>query len=458
MQKFLDSFFKVSENSSKLSVEIFAGITTFMTMAYIVFVQPMIMSGKMFGFETGMEFGALFTGTCLAAAFSSILMGVLANYPIALAPGMGENFFFVLTVLPFCATLPGVSGSQAWHIALGVVLISGILFAILSFLNLRKILLGAVSPSLTKAIAAGIGLFIALIGLENGGIISSHAGHYVLAVTSAKKDGFSTVLIFLVGLAVTASLHARKIRGSILAGIASGGLVAYFLGKINFEGFPIGFPSSVMPVFAKADIQGVLANFANLLPFIAVFLFMDVFDTLGTMIGVCTEANIMKGNELPNSNKAFCADAVGTVFGAICGHSTVTSYIESAAGVEYGARTGLAAVTTGLCFVLALFLAPFVSAIAKCSAVTAPALVVVGALMLKNVKDIEWSDNCEAIPSFLVLAGIPFTYSIGDGLMLGFISYPLLKLFSGNARKCGWLNYIIALLLMAYLFFIRNKI
>lgn len=451
------TFFEIESRGSSVGIEAVAGVTTFMTMAYIIFLQPTIMTGEISGIKTGMDYGALLTGTCLAAAFGSILMGLLANYPVALAPGMGENFFFVLTVFPFCAALPGYSG-EPWRLALGTVFVSGIIFLILSFFRLRQLLLKAISPNLTKAIAAGIGIFITLLGLQNGGLIVSQGGHYALANELNKASASIPVLIFVVGLITTAALHILKVRGAILWGILAGAVVAAITGRIHFDSLPIGLPPDIGPVFAKADIAGVFNNFIRLLPFIVVFAFMDVFDTLGTLIGVCTEAKLMKGNDLPNSSKAFAADATATVFGSVCGHSTVTSFIESATGVEHGGRTGLTAVFTGICFILAAFLAPFITTIAGCSAVTAPALVVVGAMMMKNVKDIDWDDYSEAIPSFLIITGIPFTYSIADGLILGFISYPLIKLFSGKARETGWLNYILALLLIVYLYFVRSLV
>ena len=453
----IEKFFDIKTRGSSVGIEAVAGLTTFMTMAYIIFLQPTIMTGQTTGIKTGMDFGALLTGVCIAAAFGSILMGLLANYPVALAPGMGENFFFVLTVFPFCAALPGYSG-EPWRLALGVVFMSGIIFLILSFFRIRQILLKAISPNLTKAITAGIGVFIALLGLQNGGLIVSQGGHYALVNNLEKSSAFIPVLIFVAGLIATAALHILKTRGSILWGILAGAIVATITGQLHFDSFPVSLPPDIGPVFAKADIAGVFNNFLKLLPFIVVFAFMDVFDTLGTLIGVCTEAKLMKGNDLPNSTKAFAADATATVFGSVCGHSTVTSFIESATGVEHGGRTGLTAVFTGICFILAAFLAPLITTIAQCSAVTAPALVVVGAMMMKNVKDIDWDDYSEAIPSFLIFAGIPFTYSIADGLTLGFISYPLIKLFSGKARETGWLNYILALLLVLYLYFVRSLV
>ncbi len=452
MKNSFEKIFCIKEKSSSLTTETIAGITTFMTMSYIVFVQPSIMSGTLFKNPTGMDFGALLTGTCLAAAFGSILMGILANFPVALAPGMGENFFFVLTVLPACSALYGTE--NGWKTALGIVFLSGILFAVLSFLNVRKLLLNAISSNLQKAIAGGIGLFIALLGLQNADIIFCDSHHYVLSFDLNQ----ASVIIFIIGLVVSVSLRVFGFRGAILWGLFAGALIAILMREIKMPGFPIGMPDSVLPIFAKMDFASVFSKFLHFLPFLIVFTFMDVFDTLGTLVGVCTQAGIMKGNELPNSKKAFAADATATIFGAVCGHSTVTSYIESATGVEHGGRTGLTAIVTGLCFLLAMFFSPFICAVSACKAVTAPALVIVGAMMMKSVKDIQWDDYTEAIPSFLVFAGIPFTYSIADGLTLGFISYPLIKLFSGRANQTGWLTYLIATILVIYLIFVRAGI
>lgn len=437
------------KDAKSTSIEVMAGLTTFITMSYIIFLQPQIMSGKLFGMETGMDFGALLTGTCLVAAFGSILMGLLANYPIALAPGMGENFFFVLTVLPVCVSL--TSPTEGWKLALGVVFLSGVIFAILSFLNVRKIIMESVSPSSRHAIAAGIGVFIALIGLENVGLIVSQSGHYVL--NGDLKT--AAMAVFLIGLIVTAALHVLKIRGAILIGILSGTLTALVLGQTTLR-FPFSAPPSVAPIFAKVDVIGVFKHLPKLIPLIVIFTFMDMFDTLGTLIGVGSEAGLLKDGQLPRARRAFASDAIATVAGTIGGHSTVTAYIESATGVEYGGRTGLTAVTTGLLFLLALFCAPFVRMVADCKAITAPALVIVGAMMLRSAGKIDWDDYSELIPAFLILIGIPFTFNIGDGIILGFIAYPIIKLASGKHRDLTWVNITLGAILILYLVFIKS--
>ncbi|OGV48715.1 MAG: hypothetical protein A2X49_03820 [Lentisphaerae bacterium GWF2_52_8] len=467
MGRKLAEFFRFSERGTSFGIEVVAGLTTFATMAYIIFLQPAIMSGQLFNMNTGMDFNALLAGTCVAAAFGSILMGLLANYPIALAPGMGENFFFVLTALPLCATVLGVqSGTpETWQLALGVVFVSGVIFALLSFLNLRKLLINAVSPSMKAAIAAGIGLFIAFIGLKNGGLVNIQNNNL-----SMNHDFRSvSLLVFLIGLAVTGALQILKVRGGILWGILVATFSALLLQNFNFgflefpaqEKLLLAFPfsaeiPSLAPVFAQMDIAGVWTHLAQLAPLILIFTFMDVFDTLGTMIGVGTQAGLIKDNRLPNAERAFAADAIGTVGGAVCGHSTVTSYIESAAGVEHGGRTGLVAVVTGLCFLAALFCSPLVAMVTRCPAVTAPALVIVGAMMIRNVTRIDWDDYSEALPSFLVLIGIPFTSSIGDGMVIGFIAYPVIKILSGRPREAGWLSVGLGALLVIYLCYAKT--
>ncbi len=453
--KTVREFFKIEQRGSSVRTEVFAGVTTFMTMSYIIFLQPLILSGELSGTSTGMPADALISGVCVAAAFGSILMGLLANYPIALAPGMGENFFFV-AVISSCAALKISEPGTEWQTALGVVFLSGAIFLVLSMLNIRQLLLVSVSPSMKHAMAAGIGLFIALIGFKNSGLIHTVQGNYIL---NAEGLDSAASLIFFAGLIVTASLHVLKVRGSVLWGILSGAGIAFFLGQIEFKGI-VGKPAGMGELFAGMDLVNVFSNIHKLLPFIIIFTFMDVFDTLGTLVGVATQSGLMKGNELPNSKRAFAADSIATLFGVFCGQSTVTSYIESSTGVEYGGRTGLAAVTSGMCFVLAVFFTPFIAMIGNypggINPITAPALVIVGAIMMRSVMKIDWDDFSEAVPSFLIIAGISFTFSISDGLMLGFVTYPAIKLFGGKARQIGWLNYVIGATLILYLLCVKT--
>ena len=450
-------FFKLKERQTRVRTEVGAGITTFLTMSYIIFLQPAILSGQLSGHPTGMGYQTLIVGVCIASAFGSILMGLWANYPIALAPGMGENFFF-MTVLAGCASLGVASPDTAWQTALGVVFISGFIFLILSFMNVREALMNSISPSLKHAMAGGIGLFIALIGFQKGGLITVSSGNYTLDVNAI--DSYSS-LIFFTGLIVIAILHVRKVRGAILWGMLAAGGVALFGGKIHFTGF-VKMPPSIGPIFAKMDYYNVFSNIIQLLPFIIIFTFMDIFDTLGTLVGVASQSGLMKDGKLPNAKRAFAADSIATIFGVFCGQSTVTSYIESSAGVEYGGRSGLTAVVTGLCFLVAVLFTPFFAMIGQyqgengINPIVAPALVIVGSMMMKSVRHIEWDDLSEAFPAFLMLVGIPFMYSIADGLMIGFIVYPLLKLFGGKWRETSYLSYFLGGVLLLYMIFVKT--
>ncbi len=442
----LDGFFKIRERGSTIGRELGAGLVTFMTMSYIIFLQPQLLS------SCGMDFGAVLAGLCVASALASILMGVWANYPIALAPGMGENFFF-LAVVAACAHLGILT---PWQTALGVVAVSGLLFLLITALNIRQAIMNSISPSLQYAIACGIGLFIAMLGLKSGGVIVFSEAKKGLFLTPSLSN--ATVFVFLVGLTVTVALHALKVRGAILLGILAGALTAAAAGKLAWQP-SASFLPSVSPVFLKMDLGSVWANLASLLPYIIIFTFMDVFDTIGTLLGVGTQAGFMKDGRLPGANRAMAADSVGTVVGAAFGNSTVTSYIESAAGVEYGGRTGLTAVSTGICFLLAIMLYPVVAVIGNypggVNPITAPALVIVGAMMMRNAAKIAWDDHTEAIPAFLILAGIPFTSSIADGLALGFISYPVIKLLSGRLREAGWISCLLGAVLLLYMLVAR---
>ena len=315
----------------------------------------------------------------------------------------------------------------------------------------RKLLLTAISPSMKAAIAAGIGLFIAFIGLKNCGLVDIANNNLSLKVDL----GATRQTVFLIGLVITGALVILKVRGAILWGIVAGAIAAALMGLMKFHGF-LSTPPNPLPVFGKMDLIGVFGHFWTLLPLLVIFLYMDIFDTLGTLVGVGTQAGLMKDGKLENAERAFAADATGTVFGAIAGHSTTTAYIESAAGVEQGGRTGFVAIVAGLCFLLATLISPLVEAIATCAAVSSPALVIVGAMMMRNVAKIEWEDPSEAIPSFLVLCGIPFCYSIGDGMILGFVLYPFIKLLSGRAKEAGWLSYTLAGTLLLYLLMVKR--
>jgi adenine/guanine/hypoxanthine permease len=463
----LERFFRLSENQTTARTELLAGVTTFLTMAYIIVVQPAVLSGAMFGMKTGMDFGAVMTATCLAAALATTLMALLARYPIAQAPGMGENFFFVFSAIP-AATAAGFA--NGWEVALGVVFVSGVFFLILSLIGLREMIFNAVSPGMKCAIAAGIGLFIAFIGLQNAGVIIKDPGSAVkLNAQFASPD----LNVFFIGLLTTAVLHARKIRGSILWGIIAATLLAVALKLIlsnsvsalvansllakqfHLAKAVVSAPPSLAPTILRMDIVHALSP--KMLPFIFVFLFMLTFDAIGTLIGVCEQAGFMRDNKLPRAKQAMVSDAVGTVAGAALGTSTVTSFIESASGVEQGGRTGLTGIVVALLFLLAVFFSPLIAMVGSYPPITAPALVIVGAMMAQNAAKIDWRDYTESLPAFLTMIGIPLSYSIADGLALGFISYPLIKWFSGRGREVGWLTGVLAVVLALYFIFVRSN-
>ncbi len=439
----LDRLFKVGEKGSSVRVEIGAGVTTFLTMAYIIFLNPSIISTDFAGKFTGLSVDAALFATCLAAFVSTVLMGIIANLPIAQAPGMGENIFFVTVTMAL--STQGVA--QAWQVTLGIVFVSGILFLLLSVLKVRKIIIDSVSPSLRNAIAVGIGLFIAFIGLQNAGIILPDP---VTAVRFNSDIVRADVLIFLAGLLVTSVLYVRRVRGALILGVLLTTVLSLIAGKVQFTGV-FGLPKD--QALFKLDIVGALK--LSWIPFILVFLFMDMFDTVGTLIGVAEQGNLMKDNQLPGANRVLLSDAIGTVVGACSGTSTVTSFIESAAGIEYGGRTGLASVVTGTLFLVALFFSPLVGMVGKYLPITSPALVIVGSMMVRNVKKIDWADYSEAIPAFLVIMGIPLSYNIHDGLAMGFISYPIIKLAGGRIKDLNWFMGVVAIIFILRYVLIR---
>ena len=463
----LEKIFKLSENRTTVRTELIAGVTTFLTMAYIIVVQPAVLSGAMFGIKTGMDFGAVMTATCLSAALATVLMALLARYPIAQAPGMGENFFFVFSVIP-AATAAGFA--NGWQVALGTVFISGVLFLILSLIGLRELIFNAISPSMKCAIAAGIGLFIAFIGLQNAGVIVKDPGSAVKLNTHFTSPD---LVVFFVGLLTTAVFHARKMRGSILWGIVTATFLSVVLKlalassaspliadsmlvkQFHVAKAFVAAPPSLAPTLFQADLIHALVP--KMLPFVFISLFMLTFDAIGTLVGVCEQAGFMRDNKLPRAKQAMVSDAVGTVAGAALGTSTVTSFIESASGVEQGGRTGLTGIVVAGLFLVALFFSPVIAMVGSYPPITAPALVIVGAMLMQNIARIDWRDHTETIPAFLTLVGIPFSYSIADGLALGFISYPIIKLLSGRGRETGWLTSILAVVLVLYFVFVRSR-
>jgi adenine/guanine/hypoxanthine permease len=431
-----------------IRTEVIAGITTFVTMAYIIFVQPSVLSTDFTGRPTGLDFGAVLLATCVVSGAATILMGLWAKYPIALAPGMGENFFFVSVIMALGAA--GVS--EPWRVALGLVFISGVLFLILSVIGVREAVLDSISPSMRNAIAAGIGLFVAFIGLRNGGLIVAHPG---TLVTLQPNLVSADVAVFGVGLLTAAVLHIRGVRGAILLGIAAAAIAAATLDKIHYAGV-FGLPRINTGAAFRFDLATAVQP--TLLPIVAVFLFMNVFDTIGSVVGVTQQAGLMRDGKLPRAERVLVVDAAGTVLGAALGTSTIVTYIESAAGVSVGGRTGLTAVVAGSLFFVALLFSPLIGMIANYLPLTAPALIIVGAMMMSSASRIEWDDSSESIPAFLTMIGIPLAYSIADGLALGFISYPVVKVLTGRGRQIGRMSYGMAALLVIYFALVRGRL
>ncbi len=444
----LSRYFRLSSRGTDVRTELMAGLTTFLTMAYIIFVQPAVLSTDLAGHPTGMDMGAVLLATCLGSALASIMMGLFADYPIALAPGMGENFFFVTVVM----ALAGLGVPDPWQTALGMVFLSGLAFLVLTWLRVREAVIDAISPSMRNGIAAGIGLFIASIGLQHAGLIVGKPGTLV-GLTNHLVS--ADVGVFGVGLVGASVLQVRKVRGALLWGIFGSALLALALGKIQYAGI-VGFPVIHGRAAFAADIRRALDP--SLLPFVVVFLFMGLFDTVGTLVGVAEQAGLLEDGKLPRANRALLTDATGITAGACLGTSTITCYIESAAGVAAGGRTGLAAVVTGLLFLLALLLGPLVRTMASYPPLTAPALVLVGVMMMQSARRIEWDDPSEAVPVFLTMAGIPLSSSIADGLALGFVAYPVVKLLSGRRRDVHVVAYVLAGLLVTYFLMVRSRL
>ena len=442
----IDRLFHLKENKTTVRTEIIAGMTTFMTMSYIIFVQPAVLS------NCGMDFGAVMVATCLASCVGTFLMAFLANYPIALAPAMGHNFYFVFVV---CLGL-GIS----WQTALGANFISGCLFIILSFWGLRETIVNAVPNSLKHAIAVGIGLLIAFVGLEWSGLVVAKEG---TLVGLTDKWSNPAVALSLFGIIAIAVLMTLRIKGAILWGIIATTILAVFLGVVSYSGKIFALPPSIKPTFLKLDILSVFANLDTLIAIIFVLWFLDVFDTIGTLIGVSQQAGFIdKEGRLPKAKGALLSDAVATVSGTLLGTTTVTSYIESASGVSAGGRTGLTNIVTGLLFIVALFFYPIVKMVASCYEISpgvclypiiAPALIIVGSLMMINVKKISWEESSEAIPAFLTIIIMALSFSITEGIAFGFISYAVLKLIKGRPKEAHWLIYFFAsLFILRYIF------
>lgn len=438
-----EKIFRLKKHGTTVKTEIIAGCTTFLAMAYIIFVQPAVLS------SAGMDFDAVMVATCLSSAVACLVMAFAANYPIALAPGMGENFYFVFTVV--------LGMGIAWQQALGAVFVSGVVFLVLTLLRVREMIIDAIPESLKHAIPAAIGIFITFIGLVYAGIIIKDPGGGIVTMGDLHSP---PTLLALVGLMVTLFLVVRQVTGALLLGMLVTTAIGFFAGIVEFQGI-VSAPPDISPTLFKLDIPGALRiGFVNV---VLIFLLMDMFDTLGTFIGVGHASGIMKNGKMPRINRALMADAAGTVAGACLGTSTVTSYIESTAGVREGGRTGLTALVVAIGMILAIFFKPLVAMVGggvpvmdsegallyMLYPITAPALILVGSFMAKSLTKCRWDDPTESIPSFMTIVGMALTYNISHGLAFGFILYPALKLMAGRGKEVSWLMYIMAIIFIA---------
>lgn len=432
--------FQLKKHQTTVKTEIMAGTTTFLTMAYIIIVNPIILS------EAGVPFDQVFIATIIAATIGTLWMALFANFPIAIAPGMGLNAYFISVVL-------ASDGQLDYTAAFSAVFIAGILFVLLSMTSFREKLILVIPDNLKHAITAGIGLFIAFIGLRLSGIVAAHETNLVKLgdLTSAP------VLLALFGLLVTIVLMTLNVYGSIFIGMIVTGIVAVFTGQLKFKGqlweLP-HLPDGIIvwnPIHAAGDVIN-----HGLYGVVFAFLIVTLFDTTGTMIGVAKQAGLMKDNKLPRARQALLADSVATTVGSMFGTSPTTAFVESSSGVAVGGRTGLTTLTVSVLFMIAAFFGPFVSALSGVSAITAPALIIVGSLMVGVVKNIEWDSFDEAFPAFLVILTMPLTSSIATGIALGFITYPLLKVVKGQWRKVPLLLYIFAVLFTYQLLFLPH--
>ncbi|AEN90911.1 NCS2 family permease [Priestia megaterium] len=432
--------FKLKEYNTDAKTEILAGITTFLTMIYIVIVNPVILS------SAGVPFDQVFTATIISAVVATLWMALAANYPIAIAPGMGMNAYFAALVV-------GSNGSIDYATAFSAVFVAGIIFIILSLTSFREKLIEAIPSNLKHAISAGIGLFIAFIGLRSAGIIVANKSNLIgLGDLQSEK-----VVLTLIGLAITIILYTLNVNGALFFGMIITGLIAFFRGQLSFDkglfasphlpdGLMISNPFAAFGDVIHHDLYTVVFS----------FLLVTIFDTTGTMVGVAQQAGLMKGNKMPRVRQALLADSFGTTIGALFGTSPTTAYVESSSGVAAGGRTGLTGVTVAILFIVAAFFSPVVSSVSGVAAITSPALIIVGSLMMGAVAKINWNDFDEAFPAFLVVLAMPLTSSIATGIALGFISYPLMKLVKGKGKQVHPLVYVFAVLFLYQLIFLPH--
>lgn len=434
------TMFKLKEHQTNARTEILAGITTFLTMVYIVVVNPIILA------DAGVPFDQVFTATIISAVVGTLWIGLFANYPIAIAPGMGLNAYFAYSVV-------GSHGNIDYITAFAAVFIAGIIFIILSLTPLRNMLIEAIPENLKFGISAGIGLFIAFIGLRSTGIITAHPTNLVALGDLTAPGAYLT----LIGLAVTLIFMSLRVHGAIFFGMIITGIIAFFTGQLSFEQGFVSLPSLPEGLIVLNPLEAIGEVFEHsLYAVVFSFLLVTIFDTTGTLVGVAQQAGLMKGNKLPRARKALLADSLGTTIGSMFGTSPTTAFIESSAGVAAGGRTGLTSVTVAILFILAAFFGPLVSAVSGLSAITAPALIIVGSLMMGSIAKIKWNELDEAFPAFLTILAMPLTSSIATGIALGFISYPLLKVVKGKWREVHPIIYVFAVLFFYQLAFLPH--
>ena len=424
MKQFLERAFHLEKNQTNIKAEIIAGFTTFSTMIYIIFVNPRILS------EAGMDYGAVMVATILASCFASFYMGLRANYPFALAPGMGLNAYFTYGIV--------IGGGHPWEIALGACFIAGIIFLLLNVTGIRELIMDAIPTDLRLGTAGGIGLFLAFIGFKSVNIVVPD--ERTLLTLGIMTD--PEIILTGFGVIMITALLALEVKGAIFICILLNWVIGLMVGLIEWKGF-FSLPPSPLPTFLKLDIMGALNP--DLIPIILSFVFVAIFDTAGTLLGLAHHGNFLTPEgKIPRSRKALNADALGTILGATLGTAPFTTYLESATGITAGGRTGLTATTVAILFLTALFISPFASSIPAFA--TAPALIVIGALMMKQASKLDWDDLTEFIPGFITLITIPMTFSIPTGVALGFVTYPLIKLLTGKVRETSLIVWIIALL------------
>ncbi|WP_291571140.1 NCS2 family permease [Clostridium sp. UBA4548] len=419
-----ESYFKLKENNTTFKTEVLAGITTFMTMAYILVVNPSILS------QAGMDFGAVFTATAISSIVATLLIGIYAKLPFAAAPGMGLNAFLAFTV---CKVM-----GYSWQFAMTAVFLEGLIFILLTVFNVREAIINSLPLNIKRAISVGIGLFIAILGLDNAHIVVHPEGGALLALGNL-KDPYT--ILAIIGIILTSILVARKVKGALLIGIIATTLIGIPMGITQIPKSILSMPPSVAPTFFNFEWTHVFT--LDMAVVLFTLLFMDMFDTIGTLVGVATKANMLDVNgNVPRAKQALLADAIGTTVGACLGTSALTAYVESASGVAEGGRTGLTAVSTSIMFIIALFLSPLFLMIP--SPATSPALVLVGLFMLEPIKDIDLVNFSEAIPAFITLIIMPVTYSIADGIAFGMISYVIIKVATGKFKEISFATYVIS--------------